>query len=137
METKARSKPDNGGGKLDATVVCHGDHLVFPHGSDYASVEQALRQAAWLSRWLTSAVGEKVQVKAALVIPGWFVERKKIGDVLVFNARESKRAIVGFRGPRHSAEMIQRIAHQVEAKCRDVAPRSHASSTIPDTKLAS
>ena len=39
VETKARSKPVNGGGKQDATVVCHGDHLAFPNGSDYASVE--------------------------------------------------------------------------------------------------
>lgn len=128
VETKARSKPVNGGGKRDATVVCHGDHLAFPNGSDYASVEQALRQASWMSKWLTSAVGDKVQVKAALVIPGWFVERKKIGDVLVFNAKESEKAITGYAGPRLSAEMIQRIAHQVEAKCRDVAPRSFRQS---------
>ncbi|MCB0257352.1 MAG: NERD domain-containing protein [Anaerolineae bacterium] len=128
VETKARSKPVNGGGKRDATVVCHGDHLAFPNGSDYASVEQALRQASWMSKWLTSAVGDKVQVKAALVIPGWFVERRKIGDVLVFNAKESEKAITGYAGPRLSAEMIQRIAHQVEAKCRDVAPRSFRQS---------
>ena len=51
-----------------------------------------------MSKWLTSAVGDKVQVKAALVIPGWFVERRKIGDVLVFNAKESEKAITGYAG---------------------------------------
>ncbi|MCP5316908.1 MAG: NERD domain-containing protein [Chromatiaceae bacterium] len=134
IETKARSKPVTGGGKRDATVVCHGDYLAFPNGSDYASIEQALRQARWLSQWLTRAVGEKVPVKAALVIPGWFVERKKIGDVLVFNARESKNAIVGYRGAQLSAEMIQRIAHQVEEKCRDVAPKSYRDTNAHPAK---
>lgn len=128
VETKARSKPVTGRGKLDATVVCNGSELVFPNWTDRDSIEQAQRQSIWLSQWLTSAVGEKVPVKPALVIPGWFVERKKIGDVLVFNAKESKQAIARYHGSQLPAAMVQRIAHQVEAQCRDVAPKGHSKT---------
>ncbi|MCP5315597.1 MAG: NERD domain-containing protein [Chromatiaceae bacterium] len=124
IETKARSKPNTGAGKADSTVICDGTRLIFPTWTEIGPMEQAERQAAWLAKWLASAVGEVVTVKAAVVIPGWFVERKKIGNVLVFNAKESKQAIVDFRGPLLSDVMVQRIAHQVEGQCRDVAPRS-------------
>ncbi len=115
------------------TVVCNDRELVFPNWTDRDSIEQARRQSIWLSRWLTSAVGEKVPVKPALVIPGWFVERKKIGDVLVFNAKESKQAIVHYHGSQLPAVMVQRIAHQVEAKCRDVAPKGRGKTNAHKT----
>ena len=73
-------------------------------------------------------MGEKVPVKPALVIPGWFVERKKINDVLVFNAKESKQAIAHYHGPQLPASMVQRIAHQLEAQCRNVAPKGHSKT---------
>ncbi|WP_078119839.1 nuclease-related domain-containing protein [Thiosocius teredinicola] len=135
VETKARSKPDTGKGKADATVVCEGNRLVFPGWTESEPLEQAKRQAAWLSHWLASAVGERVAVKAALVIPGWLVERKKIADVLAFNARESQKAIVDYSGARLNDSMIQRIAHQVEDKCRDVAPRSNVAAKQAKSKF--
>jgi len=61
-----------------------------------------------------------------VALPGWYVTQSGPGDVLVFNGKRPDTVIPKVRGARISPEMIQRIAHQVEAKCRDVAPRAYA-----------
>ena len=43
--------------------------------SSVESIEQAKRQAQWLSKWLSSAVGDLSELRPVLALPGWFVER--------------------------------------------------------------
>ncbi len=50
VETKARMKPDRGGGKNDATMHFNGEVLSFPDWRDSETLEQAKRQAKWLSK---------------------------------------------------------------------------------------
>jgi Nuclease-related domain len=125
VETKARRKLVTGDGRADAQVEYTGQVLRFPSWTDRKTLDQAHRQAQWLSRWLSSAVGESVPVRAAVALPGWYVTQTGRGDALVFNGKRPDTVFPKVRGRRISPEMVQRIAHQVEAKCRDVAPRAY------------
>jgi len=123
VETKGRAKPDKGRGSVDATVIYDGQILRFPDWHEKAPLDQAKRQAEWLQRWLSSAVGETIQVKAALALAGWFIERTKPGSVIVFNGK-SPQFLAKPQNQSNSIppELIQRIAHQLEQRCRDVEP---------------
>lgn len=124
VETKGRAKPDKGRGAEDAKVIYDGKALRYPDWTETKPIAQAKRQAQWLANWLQSAVGQSVSVHPALALPGWFIDRQG-RDMVVFNPKNS-----GFlatpRGTRVlSAEMIQRVAHQVEQRCRTVEPLSY------------
>jgi hypothetical protein len=123
VETKGFTKPKQGRGKADATVVFDGKLLKFPTWTTKGPLEQAERQATWLAKWLTSAVGSPVRVLPVVALPGWFVERTGRGDVRVFNGKE----LVGLLKSRGTQTLlpqdVQRIAHQLEQRCRTVAPR--------------
>jgi len=120
VETKARSKRSVSKGASATEVVFDGERLLFPNGYDTKAFEQARRNAADLSRELTSATGEPVKVKSILTFPGWFVTRKGRGDVNVLNPKEIRSAVLDPREPQLSAAQMQRIVHQLEQKCRDV-----------------
>lgn len=123
VETKGFTKPNQGRGKADATVVFDGKVLKFPTWTTKDPLEQADRQAAWLAKWLASAVGSPVRVLPVVALPGWFVERTGRGDVRVFNGKELA-GLLKSRGTQPlSAQDVQRVAHQVEQRCRTVAPK--------------
>jgi len=125
VETKARAK--RGQGKDSARVVYDGKRLRFPTWVETAPLEQAIRQAEWLSKWLTSAVGDPVTVRPALALPGWYVERKAPNGPVVFNGKNPAFLADPRGGPRLSEVTMQRIAHQLEQRCRDVEPRAYRS----------
>jgi len=125
VETKGRAKPDKGRGSQDARVVYDGESLRFPDWQETKPLEQAKRQAVWLSKWLSSAVGEPVTAKAILVLPGWFVERPKPGPVIVFNGKNPHFLAKPSQNGQLSPGMIQRIAHQLAQRCRDVEPSGY------------
>lgn len=127
VETKGRAKPDRGRGSADAKVVYDGQKLIFPGWFQKDPLDQAKRQADWLQKWLGSAVGESVSVKPVLMLPGWFVERANSGDVLVLNPKEIYRLTDKARTSDAvlNPQMIQRIAHQLEQRCRDVEPAAY------------
>lgn len=130
VETKGRAKRDQGGGSADAKVIFNGEYLRFPHWLEKNPVEQARRQAVWLQKWLTSAVGQTVKVRPALALAGWYVERTKPGDVLVYNGKSPVfLSNPNITGDRLSPEMIQRIVHQVELRCRNVEPVAYRKET--------
>lgn len=123
VETKGRMKPRRNRGKEDAKVVFDGQRLQFPGWSEIAPFDQTVRQAKWLAQWISSAVGERVEVKPVLALPGWYVERNAKSEVVIISGRNAADT---FNKLFHTAlgdEMIKRIAHQLEQRCRDVAPR--------------
>lgn len=124
IETKGRSKPDKDRGKDDVRVVYDGQMLQFPTWREREPLEQAKRQAVWLASWLSSAVGEQVSVKPVLALPGWFVDRKA-KDLLIYNGKNPQYLLkINCEAPL-TPEMIQRIAHQIDQKCRNVAPQAY------------
>jgi hypothetical protein len=125
VETKARGKPDSGDRKQDAHVEYTGTSLKFPCWSESKPLEQAKRQAQWLSHWLESAVGEPVPAVAVLAIPGWFVRQTGRSDVLAYNGKRPEAVFPKYRGKPLADPMIRRVCHQLEAKCRDIAPRAY------------
>jgi hypothetical protein len=123
VETKGFTKPKRGGGKADATVIFDGQVLRFPTWTTKEPLDQAERQAAWLGKWLSSAIGASVTALPALALPGWFVERTGRGGVRVFNGKELA-GLLDARGAQSlSAQQVQQVAHQMEQRCRTVAPR--------------
>jgi hypothetical protein len=123
VETKGYSKPNREGGSKDATVVYDGKTLALPDSTGSWAIEQATRQAKWLSNWLTGATGAPVVATPVLAMPGWYVERKGSGDVLVFSGKELQKHLLKARGAQPLAEdQLQRVIHQLERQCRNVAP---------------
>lgn len=125
VETKGRFKPDKGRGKFDATVTFDGKMLQFPEWEERKFIEQARRQTVWLKQWLSSAIGESVDVRPALALPGWYVEQKAKSDVILYSgkspqgwARAQGRGVL-------TENQIQRIKHQLEHRCRDVEPAAY------------
>ena len=123
VETKGFTKPKQGRGKADATVVFDGKVLKFPTWTTKDPLDQAERQGAWLAKWLTSAVGSPVQVVPVVALPGWFVELTGRSNVRVFNGKQLA-GLLKSRGVQPLSDTdVQRVAHQVEQRCRTVAPR--------------
>jgi Nuclease-related domain len=123
VETKGFTKPKRGGGNADATVVFDGQVLKFPTWATREPLDQADRQAAWIGKWLSSATGAHVSALPVLALPGWFVDRTGRGAVRVFNGKELA-GLLDARGAQGlSAQQIQQVAHQLEQRCRTVAPR--------------
>lgn len=128
IETKGRAKPDRGKGQEDARVTYDGRFLQFPTWREQEPLEQSKRQASWLSEWLSKAVGEQVRVTPALALPGWYVDRKKPGHI-IFNGKNPQFLTKIATESLLSPSIIQRISHQLEQKCRDVAPQAYRKDT--------
>lgn len=123
VETKGYSKPVDGEGNAAHRVAFDGRMLAWPERSESKTLEQAARNARWLSDWLGKATGEPVGVTPALALPGWFVERKGRGEVLVFSGRELGQHLLGaIKASPIAAETMQRVIYQVEQRCRTVQP---------------
>lgn len=131
IETKGRSKPNRKRGSADSKVEFDGQNLIFPDSVESEPLEQARRQAQWLSGWLTSAVGERVKTKPVLALPGWYIVRRKRSDVLLLNGKDC--AVLGKWKTDVCLDdvTIQRISHQLDQRCRDVEPKvyNHKKST--------
>ena len=119
VETKARRKKESPA-KDSHRVVFDGCTLQFGEGTqEHRCLEQAKQQASRLSDWLSKAVGDAVEVQAVLALPGWFVERRGRGEVIVVSGRAVKTLVKGC--PVLEAAKIERIAYQLDHHCRDVA----------------
>lgn len=123
VETKGYTKAGDQRGKAAATVVFDGRSLAFPRWTTVKPIEQAERQATWLSAWLESATGEPVGVLPVVALPGWFVDRQGRGAVRVYSGRELGQLLMAVGAPGLSEAAMQRVVHQVEGRCRDVGPR--------------
>lgn len=126
VETKGRAKPLGRNGRAGWEVTYDGATLRFPRWSETAPLDQAKRQASALERWLTSAVGETVAVKPVLALPGWYIKRVRPGGVPVFNGKNPAKFFPHLANGVLSDQLVTRIAHQLNQRCRDVAPCAYA-----------
>lgn len=120
VETKGRAKPRKGGRHLDATVTFDGACLQFPGWTERRPVDQAESQARSLQQWLSNAVGEPLSVSPVLAVAGWFVERRGPSAVLIYNGKNPDFLLN--RRPHYSDQLLARIAHQIEQRCRSIEP---------------
>lgn len=125
VETKGRGKPDKKIDGKEATVIYNGQTLKFPGWTETEPIDQTRRQADWLAKWLTSAVGENISVRPVLSFPGWFVKRE-IKDDLLFLYGTPTFLAQPFNNKALPGPLIQRIAHQLEQRCRNVEPVAYS-----------
>jgi hypothetical protein len=130
VETKGRAKPIRGQGSKDATVIFDGGALHFPGWSEAEPVAQANRQAKWTAEWLTRAVGAQVDATPVLVVPGWWIDRRCQDRVLIYNGKKPQ-FLLTMGAAVLSEEMIQRISHQVDQRCRSVKPMYSTVGVAP------
>ena len=78
-------------------MVFDGKTLQFPTGRDSKPLEQAKRNAVWLSNYLNKKTGEPVRVEPLVVLPGWFVRISEKGNfpVKAMNANYLVRFLQG------------------------------------------
>jgi hypothetical protein len=123
VETKGYTKPGNLMGREGATVVLDDQALRFPHWTTNEPLEQATRQAKWLSKWMASSVGKPIFVTPVLALPGWYVDdrRQARSELGVFGGKALAWLL---DDPRHplSAQDLQQAVHQVDQRCRTVVP---------------
>lgn len=121
IESKTRRKPraPSANGQKGHQVVYDGNQLVFPEPMkpDRHGLEQADRNARWLSSKLGDLNGESVPVTPVLVFPGWWVEAKGKGSVSVMNAKQLPGFISG-RQPILSATRFRAISAQLDERSR-------------------
>ena len=120
VETKARSKGSGKNPMDEAKVIYDGDRLRFPNWVTTEPIDQAKAQAAWLTKWLSSAVGDPVKVSPIVTIPGWFIDRKSPNGIPVLNPKQVKTYLEAKKEEVLSESMIKRICHHLEQGCRDV-----------------
>jgi hypothetical protein len=125
IETKAKSKKMSGDNRKDAKAIYNGQVISFPDFNDTKYLDQAKRQAKWLSKWLESSTGEGIDVFPVVSLPGWFVERKAPYDgMYVINPKNFKNVIQSKKKNILTEQRVKQIVHQVDRKCRDIEIQS-------------
>lgn len=122
IETKTRRKSGARPGHDDHKVYFDGKVLIWPWGEDNHGLEQAERNAVWLSNSLKSEIGERVHVKPYLTLPGWWVEGKPGRDSRLCRVLNSK-GLAKFLANGTTIldqKQIEIIAAKLDARCRDV-----------------
>ena len=130
IETKTRRKGRARGGFMANEIIYDGSTLAYPWGEDRHGLDQAKHQAEWLASFIENQLGHSVPVHALLVFPGWIVIRKGSGVVNVHSPREVpvfiaqapalSKDLVSGRAPLPDSAILDLIARQLEARCRNV-----------------
>jgi hypothetical protein len=120
IETKGRMKPTDREAGDGHVVRTDGDVLHFPGWQDSTMVAQARRGAQWVATWISSAVGERIEAKPVLSLPGWFVERNNRPGIDVLSAKEIGKYFHWQRDRTLGDKQIRQIVHQFDQRCRDV-----------------
>ena len=123
VETKTRSKPRTKSNRDNYRSISDGKTLQFHNYSSSEFIDQAERQAKWLQKWLSSAVGDHVTVKPILLLPGWYVEMVKPDGVPVLNPKVVLQFLAN-KEKSLSQSLRTRIVHQLDQKCRDIEPKT-------------
>ena len=86
-------------------------------------LEQARRNAKWLSEWLSNTFGENVSVNPILAIPGWYIAREITDDIFIFNGKNPQNLLL--KNDHLSETLIKKISYQLEQKCRNIEPSAY------------
>ncbi|HIJ79791.1 MAG: NERD domain-containing protein [Desulfobulbaceae bacterium] len=121
VNTLGREKPPGSRVTQDAKVTYDGMWFDFPDKKENAPINQAKLQSAWLATWLHGVTGEEVVVKPIIALPGWVVEAKERHEVSVINGKNPMNLATP-REIKLSTELTDRIAFQLEQRCRNAGP---------------
>ncbi len=115
IETKGRRKPNVKNSKSSHKLTVEGEKIQFPHYTDTSTVEQAKRQADWLSKQLTQSTGMSVVASPVVVIPGWFIEYKQKPVIPIMNNNSLTKHYALSKKTVLDNSSLDRIKHQLEA----------------------
>ncbi|MBB1382094.1 NERD domain-containing protein, partial [Shewanella sp. SR41-2] len=115
IETKGRHKRKRDSKSTSATQgkdyqLCYKDgRLCFPSWTETKPIEQATRQATWVSQWLTKATGQQVFSSPVLVFPGWYVTSQTRPPFPILNHKQLVKTIPALRS---NKEVTQALTQQ-------------------------
>lgn len=118
VKTKTRPGGRRHGRDGDAVVKYDGRMLHFPRFSDFETIDQVKVQAEWLSRWLSSEVGEDVCARAMVAVPGWSVKRTSADGIPVVNPKQFDNLFKYLKPRPMPEDLMQRIVLLIEQYCR-------------------
>lgn len=122
IETKGRSKSikaENSNWKVDFD----GKKLIFPSWEETKPINQAIKQAKWLKKFIQNSTGEQLNVTPVIALPGWFITRKNKSSILTINGKNLDFIAKGERVLTN--KQIQSISFQLKKICRDNSPKSY------------
>ncbi|MFT6255579.1 MAG: hypothetical protein ACJAT8_000084 [Cellvibrionaceae bacterium] len=123
IETKGRHKRKRDSKSTSATQgkdyqLCYKDgRLCFPSWTETKPIEQATRQATWVSQWLTKATGQQVFSSPVLVFPGWFVTSQTKPPFPILNHKQLVKTIPAVRTQTLTQQQVDAIVYQVAQRC--------------------
>ncbi|MFB2753940.1 nuclease-related domain-containing protein [Shewanella xiamenensis] len=123
IETKGRHKRNkdlrqtNGNGSKGYQVFYKDGRLNFPSWTETKSIEQAERQAKWVSQWLTKATGSPVAATPALVFPGWYVTSQSKPPFPILNHKQLVGTIPKLKTQDLTQQQVDTIIYQVAQRC--------------------
>ena len=121
VETKTRSKSSSRNREFDPVVTYDGRMLHFPKYSDYEIIEKAKHQAAWLSDWIASTVGEDIAARAMVALPGWSVKRTSADGIPVVNPNQIETLFKHIKPRPLSESQLASIVSEIDRQCRSSA----------------
>lgn len=129
IETKGRHKRNkdlrqtngNGSGpssgKKGYEVFYKDGRLNFPSWTETKPIEQAQRQAQWVSQWLTKATGTPVAATPALVFPSWYVTSQSKPPFPILNHKQLVGTIPKLKTQDLTQQQVDTIIYQVAQRC--------------------
>ncbi|MGI2225061.1 nuclease-related domain-containing protein [Shewanella frigidimarina] len=123
IETKGRHKRKRDRKSTSATqgkdyqLFYKDGRLCFPSWTETKPIEQATRQATWVSQWLTKATGQQVFSSPVLVFPGWFVTSQTKPPFPILNHKQLVKTIPAVRTQTLSQQQVDAIVYQVAQRC--------------------
>ncbi|AVI68625.1 nuclease [Shewanella sp. WE21] len=127
IETKGRHKRNKdllqtngtgpGSGKKGYQVFYKDGRLNFPSWTETKPIEQAERQAKWVSQWLTKATGTPVTSTPVLVFPGWYVTCQSKPPFPILNHKQLVGTIPTLRTQDLTQQQVDTIIYQVAQRC--------------------
>lgn len=123
IETKGRHKrhkdhtqPNQNGGK-GYQLFYKDDRLHFPSWTETKPLEQATRQAKWVSQWLSKATGQPVFASPVLVFPGWFVTNQTKPPFPIISHKFLVGTIPKQQTQTLNQQQVDAIVYQVAQRC--------------------
>jgi hypothetical protein len=123
IETKGRHKRKRDSKSTSATqgkdyqLFYKDGRLCFPSWTETKPIEQATRQATWVSQWLTKATGQQVFSSPVLVFPGWYVTSQTRPPFPILNHKQLVKTIPAVQTQTLSQQQVDAIVYQVAQRC--------------------
>ena len=120
IEVKTRRKKKGRPGFEEHVVTYDGQRLIWPWGEDRCGINQLLAEADWLRKFIHSRTGLRLNPKAILALPGWWVTERSVGAFRVTNHKLLPAIVRDWNPQPLTPEQIDLISRQLDERCRDV-----------------